>query len=738
MADYEHSSNYHKVIAKIQEISNLKDLEVLKRKLESLEMDSEVQELLKKCDERRSELKDLIKEEKYQKALAEYENPDADIDSLIGLLKDIGDYKDANERIEALTIEKKYRSLIRSFESGKSLSWEGMASEFEKLGDYKRSKEYHDKCLPRIEEEKKAKELKEAKEEELRLEKIYQEASELMDKEVYKFAAEKFAELGDFKDSKQRSEKCNKILADKDAFEKRRKRTIMLIILAVFVFAIAVYVIISMTKWAADDSGHWHSIAGSPVGFSTHDYSLVEEENPTCVNEGHRTYTCNTCGWVFTEHISATGHTSDSGIVTKEPSCTARGTKTYTCKICGEIVKSEMIPATGHAIDNGRVTKEPTCNEAGIKTYTCTTCGEVIKTETIEMKPHSYVESIKIQPQCETRGLAEATCSVCGDTTVRTLDASGHDWILEKRVEPTCTDEGVEYYSCNTCNKTKTESIPANGHNWVVVKEVDPMCVSAGYIEYRCSVCKAYFREATASKGHNYFDGICLDCGFDSNQFHLGDIGPAGGYIFYDCDSDNETGNGDGLKSSECKWRFLEAAPEDLRVVNGVPTVDSSRSGYSNADTGYVFGYYRKSDSGINLYVNGTTAYSASNCTGTAVGTGRSNTEKLVSMMGASTYSDNSGSAKTGNYAARLCDILEYTVDGVTYDDWFLPSKDELKLMYTNLDKAGLGGFVNYYYWSSSESNYSANYAWFQVFGNGNQGDYSRYPNYRVRPVRAF
>ena len=199
------------------------------------------------------------------------------------------------------------------------------------------------------------------------------------------------------------------------------------------------------------------------------------------------------------------------------------------------------------------------------------------------------------------------------------------------------------------------------------------------------------------------------------------------------------TRNGDGLKSSECKWRFLEAAPKDLRVVNGVPTVDSSRSGYSNADTRYVFGYYRTSDFESNLYVNGTTAYSASNCTGTAVGTGRSNTEKLVSMMGASTYSDNSGSAKTGNYAARLCDILEYTVEGMTYDDWFLPSKDELNLMYTNLHEAGLGGFAGYYYYLSSSEygNYTSS-AWVQDFDYGDRVVNSRDYRYRVRPVRAF
>jgi hypothetical protein len=75
--------------------------------------------------------------------------------------------------------------------------------------------------------------------------------------------------------------------------------------------------------------------------------------------------------------------------------------------------------------------------------------------------------------------------------------------------------------------------------------------------------------------------------------------------------------------------------------------------------------------------------------------------------------------------------------NGVVYDDWFLPSKDELDLMYRNLKKNNQGGFSLDYYWSSSEG--SARFAWFQYFGSGNQFDnYARSREYRVRPVRAF
>ncbi|NCB71796.1 MAG: DUF1566 domain-containing protein, partial [Clostridia bacterium] len=117
--------------------------------------------------------------------------------------------------------------------------------------------------------------------------------------------------------------------------------------------------------------------------------------------------------------------------------------------------------------------------------------------------------------------------------------------------------------------------------------------------------------------------------------------------------------------------------------------------------------------------------------TGTAIGTGESNTEKIVAKVGnAEPY------GKKTDYAAKLCADLVVTKDGVVYDDWFLPSKDELNQMYLNLSENKLGGFSGAAYWSSSE--YRADGAWNQDFGHGSQNDHLRYNDYRVRPVRAF
>ena len=180
-------------------------------------------------------------------------------------------------------------------------------------------------------------------------------------------------------------------------------------------------------------------------------------------------------------------------------------------------------------------------------------------------------------------------------------------------------------------------------------------------------------------------------------------------------------------------------------MVNGVPAIDTPVIGFSNSGNSqsnrYRFGYYRTSDSGSNLFVNGTTTYDPTDCTGTAIGTGQNNTRMLVSAMGTEAYEYTSTSYKTSEYAARLCEDLTFNVNGVTYDDWYLPSKDELDLMYTRLKKEGIGGFAKERYWSSSEYYSDAYDVWAQDFYYDNTGESdnrSRSNMYCIRPIRAF
>jgi hypothetical protein len=85
--------------------------------------------------------------------------------------------------------------------------------------------------------------------------------------------------------------------------------------------------------------------------------------------------------------------------------------------------------------------------------------------------------------------------------------------------------------------------------------------------------------------------------------------------------------------------------------------------------------------------------------------------------------------------AAQLC--KEYTLNG--YKDWFLPSKDELNLLYINLNNIHLRGFSGGWYWSSSQDDYwNSNQVWAQRFSDGSKKFYGKSRMFLVRAVRAF
>jgi len=107
---------------------------------------------------------------------------------------------------------------------------------------------------------------------------------------------------------------------------------------------------------------------------------------------------------------------------------------------------------------------------------------------------------------------------------------------------------------------------------------------------------------------------------------------------------------------------------------------------------------------------------------GTAVGTGAQNTIDILA-----------GCSEDGT-AARVA--VDYRGGG--YDDWFLPSKDSLNLMYEQREDIGMGAHG---YWSSTENNSWR--AWAQIFPPhhccvGLATPSGKVFELKVRAVRAF
>jgi hypothetical protein len=160
----------------------------------------------------------------------------------------------------------------------------------------------------------------------------------------------------------------------------------------------------------------------------------------------------------------------------------------------------------------------------------------------------------------------------------------------------------------------------------------------------------------------------------DNKTYKIGDRGPAGGIVFYDKGT-----NTDG-------WQYLEVAPKDLGDAE--------------------WGTYGKEVVG----------------TGMAVGTGKRNTQLIVERLKA---------LGENGRAAQLCASLN--INGFT--DWFLPSHDELELLYKNVSQKGLGGFGGGWYWSSSQ--HDSKYSLGQKFNDGRDANAKNYKG-AVRAVRAF
>jgi len=108
------------------------------------------------------------------------------------------------------------------------------------------------------------------------------------------------------------------------------------------------------------------------------------------------------------------------------------------------------------------------------------------------------------------------------------------------------------------------------------------------------------------------------------------------------------------------------------------------------------------------------------------VGAGLKNTAIIIA---------NQGTVDGNSFAATVCNEYSVTVDGVTYGDWYLPSKNELNLLY--LQKSAVGVFADNFYWSSTEEGGNLN-AWSQSFYNGGQGNFDKSLAFYVRAIRSF
>ena len=246
-----------------------------------------------------------------------------------------------------------------------------------------------------------------------------------------------------------------------------------------------------------------------------HHFVLTEHLEPTCIELGLDTYTCDKCGETVSQYLTLTAHTWGEAVVYPQ-TCTEGGYTENICSYCGYTAYENATEATGHAlspndegyaqsmdkmelissvpnvcgsgsvdtyqcthINNGVrcdytvvigepadhtlgdyvVTKEPTCTESGLQHRECQNEGCTYRTAEEEIPPLGHLpgESYIEKGSCTEDGAQKLDCTRCGaNLEDYAIEARNHQWSEWKTVQaPTCTETGLQQRVCQHTEETE-------------------------------------------------------------------------------------------------------------------------------------------------------------------------------------------------------------------------------------------------------------------------------------------
>ena len=313
--------------------------------------------------------------------------------------------------------------------------------------------------------------------------------------------------------------------------------------------------------WYCTNTG-CHAYKKEGIPHEGHQFDPKEGEvtkEPTCTEEGIRTFTCKNCkneygleDTVITEKIPKTDHDYDyDHPVSDTRVCwsggTFKGGITFKCKNC---TATKLQPNSGdYKLGHNLllISDTATCTKAGKKTYICVNPGEMTvgnttyyssnkpdgenicgytKTETSPAKGHDWDETVEYETaDCYRPRTIKKECKNCSvveyvyygrDGEETEYYAVNHEWNNgEITTQPTCTEPGVKTYTCIHADDgqhhieygdgTKTEAVDALGHDfgeWQV--ETAATCTTDGMEVRSCSRCEEKERRSIPATGHQH------------------------------------------------------------------------------------------------------------------------------------------------------------------------------------------------------------------------------------------
>ncbi len=187
--------------------------------------------------------------------------------------------------------------------------------------------------------------------------------------------------------------------------------------------------------------------------------------------------------------------------------------------------------------------------------------------------------------------------------------------------------------------------------------------------------------------------------------------------------------NGTSAPSSASNPVIPNVAVGDLLqggVVYYVAPTPTDLDGDGKVDIGLICAVEDQS-AAIEWILGGLTQSTANGNTLEDIGTGQTNTTAMMNQAG-----------YTGG-AAQVADDYSVTDNGVTYNDWFLPSLEELNEMYSQKNSIEAAAGVTSFgtdYWSSSE--HDSNIAKSVNMSSGDDIDTNKNAQLNVRAIRTF
>jgi len=283
-------------------------------------------------------------------------------------------------------------------------------------------------------------------------------------------------------------------------------------------------------EWTSDGENHWHvCLNGCDVvdAFAAHEYTDAITTEPTCVDLGVRTYTCD-CGYYYTEDVDALGHdfadewTTDgenhwhvclngcdvvdalaahvyTSEITTEPTCTTTGVRTYTCD-CGYSY-AEVVSALGHDFQPTGVSSVLGCLTAQYDEYACERCGIVELRNYLPAQGHTEVIDEAVARDCDDTGLTEGRhCAICGDAdedyyiAQEEIPATGEHKNQNGDLLVDSCENTTEDRHCVECDQDIGQTHNADA---IVAVTYTPTCVNVGYTTSVCLDCGLELAEPT-------------------------------------------------------------------------------------------------------------------------------------------------------------------------------------------------------------------------------------------------